>query len=118
MTFETEKGFMQAVIDLARLNGWLVYHTHKSQRSAKGFPDLTMVRDGVLIFAELKTEKGKMTAAQEEWKDALEDVEAATTEIKDHLGYVLDVLCNNVLYYAWRPSDWPEIELILQRPTE
>ena len=37
---ETEKGFQAAVVELARLRGWLVYHTYDSRRSAKGFPDL------------------------------------------------------------------------------
>ena len=67
----SEKQFQQAVIDMARLHRWLVYHTHDSRRSDPGFPDLTLVRDGRLIFAELKTEKGKATYDQVFWLHAL-----------------------------------------------
>ena len=114
MQFETEKGFMQAVVDLARLQGWLVYHPYDSRRSQKGFPDLTMVRDGRLMFAELKTGKGKLTPAQEEWREELREVSWAEAETKDHFGSPMFVPCSNVRYFLWRPSDWPEIEQVLE----
>jgi hypothetical protein len=34
----SEKQFIRQVIDLARLQGFLVYHTFDSRRSAVGFP--------------------------------------------------------------------------------
>ena len=58
---QTEAQFQAAVIQYAELKGWMVYHTHDSRGSRPGFPDLTMVRDGVLIFAELKSERGRLT---------------------------------------------------------
>jgi hypothetical protein len=91
---QTERQFQEAIIQYAELQGWLVYHTFDSRRSAAGFPDLVMVRDDDLVFAELKTEKGRVSAAQRRWLDAL-------------------------IYPAhaclWRPSDWPTIERILAR---
>ena len=39
-----ESDFQRAVIEMARLHGWLVYHTHDSRRSAPGFPDLVLVQ--------------------------------------------------------------------------
>ena len=93
----TEAQFQQAVVDLARATGWFVYHTHDSRRSAPGFPDLTMVRGNRLIFAELKTEKGFLTHAQEDWLGRLE------------------ATCHRGLgVYVWRPSDWPDIETLLR----
>lgn len=50
---------MQSVVDAARLNGWLVYHTHDSRRSAEGFPDLVMLRLSRMVVAELKTPTAK-----------------------------------------------------------
>lgn len=94
---ETEAQFERAVVELAQAFGWLDYHTRDSRRSNPGFPDLVLVRADRLIFAELKSEKGRVAPAQQQWLDAL----AAT--------------CHRALgVYVWRPSDWPEIERILR----
>lgn len=73
--------------------GWRGYHTHRSDRSPAGFPDLVLVRRGWLIFAELKRQdrKAKPSAAQEEWLDDLGEVEAR--------------LYPFVTAHVWRPLD-------------
>ena len=78
----TEKQLLQVVLDLARLTGWLAYHTHDSRRSAEGFPDLVLchARHPWLVFAELKVGKGKLTKAQQEWQNALAILGAACEE--------------------------------------
>lgn len=91
----TEKDFQERVLHYARLNGWLCYHTWNSQRSQPGFPDLTLVRPGELVFAELKKETGRVSQAQQGWIDLLDTTEAQA--------------------YIWRPSDWPVIEEVLRR---
>ena len=98
---QTEAQFQQAVIDLARACGWLVYHTLISRGSEPGFPDLVLVRGEILIFAELKTEKGRISTAQCDWIEALSRSALAAG---DH-----------VTVRLWRPSDWPEIERMLAR---
>lgn len=65
-----EKSFQQAVVDLAKKNGWLVYHTYDSRKSTAGFPDLVLVRERVL-WLELKVHPNKPTAEQLRWIDAL-----------------------------------------------
>lgn len=92
----TEKGFQSQILDLARLCGWRVYHTHDSRRSAPGFPDLVMVRPPVVLFAELKSESGVVRPEQREWLGALRG-------------------CEDVKAKLWRPSSWPEIEEVLTR---
>lgn len=69
----TETQLLEAVRELARIRGWLTYHTHRSDHSESGWPDLVCVhpRTGDLVVAELKSAKGKVTAAQQEWIDAL-----------------------------------------------
>jgi hypothetical protein len=67
----TEKALQAAVVKYARQRRWLVYHTYDSRRSAPGFPDLVLVRAFQVIFAELKTDKGKLTKDQDEWREAL-----------------------------------------------
>jgi hypothetical protein len=90
----SERDFRHQVIDLCKLLGWKHYFTWTSIHSPKGFPDLVLVRERV-IFAELKTEKGKVTPNQQEWLDALKQ---ANQEV-----------------YLWRPSDFDEIAGILQK---
>jgi len=100
---ETEAGWLGVVVDLARIRGWLVYHTHDSRHSAAGFPDLVLVRAGRLVFAELKrnarTERAQarqVTADQAAWLAALGDVKADAVEV-----------------YVWRPVDWPSVVQVL-----
>jgi hypothetical protein len=91
----TEKEWQAQVLDLARLCGWRHgYHTFDSRRSASGFPDLVLVRERV-VFAELKSETGKLSAAQVAWLEALE---AAGAEA-----------------YLWRPSDLVDVMQTLRR---
>jgi hypothetical protein len=91
---QTEKQFMQAVIDFARFRGWMVFHPFDSRRSEPGWPDLVLVRDRCLIFAELKVEPNKPTKAQREWLTAL-DLAGAET-------------------YVWYPRMWDAIETVLR----
>ena len=90
----SEKDFQQAVRDLAALLGWTVWCTWDSRRSPSGEPDLRMVRPPRVVFAELKTEKGKPTAMQ---------IVAGTVLTQ----------CPGVEYYLWRPGDWDEIAGVL-----
>ena len=86
----TETQFLRSVVSVAEDGGWLVYHTDDSRRSQAGFPDLVMTRAGRTIFAELKSQKGRIKAAQQEWLDALDKTEG------------LEV-------FLWRPSDMDEV---------
>lgn len=66
----SEREFQGMVLELAGRLGWeLAYHTHDSRRSAPGFPDLVLVssRLGRTLFRELKTDKGRVSPAQETW---------------------------------------------------
>lgn len=63
----------------------LIYHTHRSDRSDPGFPDLVLVNDTRLVFVELKRQKAEPTPIQKRWLYGL----AAT----------------GVEVYVWRPSD-------------
>ena len=94
---ETEKGFQAAVIALAQRTGWLTYHTWRSIHSPAGFPDLVLCRPPRLIFAELKSATGKVTASQQQWLA------------------VLGQVAGEVEAYLWRPADFDEIVTLLQR---
>ena len=57
---------------LCKLLGLLYFHVHDSRRSPSGFPDLLIAGPGAILFAELKTQRGRVSPAQKEWIAALE----------------------------------------------
>lgn len=81
----SEDDLLGNVRELAHRLGWLCYHTHDSRRSDPGFPDLTLVRGSRLVFIELKSQKGRYRAGQENWLFALSQCAEA---------------------YTYRPVDW------------
>jgi hypothetical protein len=86
----SEKAFMQQVRDLARLRGWLCYHTHDSRRSEPGFPDLVLLKPPLLLFVELKRDGEAPTKAQERWLGSLSGVARVSVQV-------------------WSPQDWDEV---------
>ena len=104
-----ERELQSQVVQLARLLGWRVYHSRPAQYADgrwttpitgdTGLPDLILCKPPRLIFAELKSEQGRLSDAQRQWLHAL-----------DH--------CPNVEVYVWRPSDWELIVSILSDGTE
>lgn len=92
------------MIALAQLNGFMVAHFRPAmtragkwitavQGDGAGYPDLTCVRGCRLLFAELKSAKGKVTPEQTEW---LLKLGGAGAEC-----------------YIWKPENWKDIERIL-----
>lgn len=95
-----EKDFQQQVISIARMYGWKVQHTRAVQMASgrwatpiqgeAGFPDLVLVKSnhdgrGGVIFAELKTDLGRVQDHQKAWIAALNSAGAEC--------------------YVWRPTD-------------
>lgn len=66
-----EKVLMQRCLDHLAACGYLAYHTHDSRRSQAGFPDIVAVGHGRVLWIECKREKGKLSAEQKTWLDAL-----------------------------------------------
>ena len=87
------------VVTTARRFGWLAYHPYDSRRSEAGFPDLVLVRDDMLVFAELKRERGNLTGAQQAWLAALAGPAGLATNVQVHV---------------WRPSQLDEVLELLR----
>ena len=97
----SERDFTTKVIDRAKARGWKVFHPRPArtahgwrtagQGTPQGFPDLSLAQDGVVLFVELKSQKGKLTDEQKDW---LHHTNGA----------------------AWRPQDWPAICDVLDLP--
>jgi hypothetical protein len=90
----TEKDFQRQVLDLAAIYRWASWHPFLSKWSARGFPDLVLVRPPRVVFAELKRHRARTTEAQREWLDLLE-------------------ACPGVETYLWYPADFDEIVRVL-----
>ena len=101
-----ESTFQSSVIMLARLHGWLVMHTRAVEirpgvwktplQGHAGYPDLTLAHASRgVIFAELKSEMGRLSDKQELWCQTLNDAGM------DH--------------YVWRPKDMDYISKRLAR---
>lgn len=85
----SEARWQRQVLTLARLHGWWTYHVQDSRRSAPGWPDLVLLRPPSVLLVELKTDHGRLSAAQRQVLDAL-----ATCGLEVHV---------------WRPRDLPVI---------
>ena len=71
---ESEGAFASWLEDLLKVGGWLFYHTRRSDRSVKGFPDYVCVRGEELVILEIKGDGGVVSREQEEWIRALKQV--------------------------------------------
>ena len=93
---QSEREFQAQLIKVVEMLGGLVYHTYDSRRSARGYPDLTIVlKNGParrVIWAELKAGKKQPTDSQWIWLRGLPDHQA----------------------YLWRPDDWDDAVRIIQ----
>lgn len=102
----SERELQDWIVASARLLGWRVAHfrpawTQRGWRTAgsydaQGWPDLVLVRERV-VFAEVKTDRGRLRPEQEGWLGSLR-----------HAGAEV---------YVWRPEDWTsgEVEDVLRR---
>lgn len=91
-----EKDWQRTVVEAARLYGWRAFHSYDSRKSTgPGFPDLVLVQRARkrIIYVELKTEQGRLTEHQKEWRD---DLRAAGQQ-----------------WFLWRPSQWDEVQQVL-----
>lgn len=104
----SEAEFSKIVIDIAQLNGFRVAHFRAAKvtrggvekyetpiaADGKGFPDLVLAKAGrPVIYAELKSESGKVRPEQVEW---LELLRLTPSQV-----------------FVWRPSQLDEITRIL-----
>lgn len=102
----SERQWQKVVLDMFKIYGWRTAHFDASVRvvgkertfvgdvGSKGFPDIIACRPKRIIFAELKSEKGRLSEQQKEWLALLNISDAET--------------------YVWRPSDYNDIQEVLK----
>lgn len=89
----TESEFQRTVVEAATALNWIVVHFPNTYGNPI-WPDLTLIRGGRIIFAELKREDGTLSRKQRErlW-------ELANAGMTVHV---------------WKPSMWESIEATLK----
>lgn len=103
----TETELQGTICAMAEARGWLVKESsqgsqNKPRRPARrksnnGYPDLTLARDGEVLWLELKRQDGDLDADQIEWSIALPSNSQLVSEAMDRRGHVH--------YEVIRPSD-------------
>jgi len=96
----SERLFQDKVEQIAKMNSWLIFHASPHmvrpgvwRSDGKGFPDLCLCHPSRgLIFAELKSQEGRLSHEQKLWAEAL--------------------LNAGVEHYVWRPN---QLDLIAMR---
>ena len=96
----SERLFQDKVEHIAKMNGWLIFHASPKmvrpgvwRSDGKGFPDLCMAHPTRgCIFAELKSQDGRLSHDQIMWAEAL--------------------IASGIEHYVWRPS---QLGLIAER---
>lgn len=104
-----EAAFHKNVVELATMLGWRIHHDRRQDLSIggdAGFPDLVLARDGRIVFAELKTLKGRLTPAQVGWLEALTGHAGFGGQVTSYISGPREV-------YVWRPADIDRIGRIL-----
>lgn len=109
----SEDDLLANTVALAKALGWLVHHCRPARtdngwrtpiQGTPGFPDLVILVGGWQIVAECKTQRGRLTTTQEQWRAAYEALAA--------------VPGSRVRYFLWRPSDLLDqtIRRVLENP--
>jgi hypothetical protein len=99
-----ESDLQNTVIEYAQLRGWkvahfrsvrvqrkdgTVYYQTPVQADGEGYPDMCMARGNRLVFAELKSDNGIISPAQDAWLKALAETEKCEV-------------------YTWKPCDFEQ----------
>ncbi len=89
------------VEELLSYFGWEWFHDRDARQDRAGFPDIVACHAGCgpdgqgrVLYAELKTARGRLSAAQRRWRDAL--------------------LAAGADWRLWRPADWPRLVATLR----
>lgn len=99
----SENILMKMIVEFAEDHGWYWFHEYDSRKRniaskiPNGFPDLILVHNDTIVFAELKSQgkRNNLSDDQKRWAK--------------RLGW----LSTSVHWFVWIPSDWGQIQSIL-----
>ena len=113
-----EADFQKTVVEFAEILGWRTFHAarikgHLRTPTSTGFPDLVFAKNGVVLFAELKTDKGRVTTrsncvdASDAWRDLATEALGRDREVAERWASLPDradsedAAMNSVLDWAY-----------------
>lgn len=100
----SEAEWQAFVTDALDLGGWKWWHDEDSRRNKAGLPDLIAAHPGRgILFAELKTETGRLRPEQASWLSYLG--RASESPFWD----AVKGCRPRVFVRLWRPSDWRDV---------
>lgn len=113
----SEADFQANVVQLAQITGWWIHHDRGDYRECiagdPGFPDLVLARRGRVVFAELKSDTGRLSANQIEWLTRLSGV---TGWDRDRVAMRISTPnAESVEFYVWRPADIDRVGQVLRK---
>jgi Holliday junction resolvase len=68
----TETDIRRQIQDYLRIRGWFVFYILQGLGAYKGIPDLIAVKNGRVLFIELKTPRGRQSDYQKQFQADLE----------------------------------------------
>ena len=68
----TETDIRRQIQDYLRIRGWFVFYILQGLGAYKGIPDLIAVKNGRVLFIELKTARGRQSDYQKQFQADLE----------------------------------------------
>ena len=98
---KTEKKIREEVMEYLQKKGWFVFWNHqKGYQCYAGISDLTAIKNGHVLWIELKTENGKLRESQEKFKE----------DIYEHGGtYIVatgwEIIHNYIKQVIWRTDE-------------
>lgn len=91
----SERELKTLILKAAYGMGWAVYHvpmTNVRGSQGRGYPDLTLARDGEKLWLELKTKEGQLSPEQRVWHEALRPHAYVIRPIDWYMGRVHELL--------------------------
>lgn len=111
----SEADLQRSIIELVHASGWLVHHTRPARtrkgwrtpiQGDAGFCDLVLAKNGCIVFAELKSTRGRTSPEQQSWIRALDGMRVGS--LLPGQARMLRAVSDGgwVSIVAWRPADW------------
>lgn len=78
-----ETALKRAAVQWLQLHGWLTYPLVQGMGAVRGLPDRIAIKDGMTVYLEFKSPRGRLSAAQERVRAEIEAAGAPYLVVRD-----------------------------------